>query len=97
MGINIKSIQAYLIDLSFPFASEEIFLKNKLDKKQIHPVKKIQKCSKKRYYFHQQFETHFSPEKRWNLVFSISEKVVDNWISFQKTPILNQLEFWVEN
>ena len=46
MVINIKSVQAYLIDLSFPFASEEIFLKNKLDKKQKHPVKKIQKSSK---------------------------------------------------
>ena len=29
--------------------------------------------------------------------FSISEKVVDNWISFQKKPILNQLEFWTES
>ena len=90
MGINIKSVQAYLIDLSFPFASEERFLKNKLDKKQIDPVKKIQKCSKKRYYFHQQFETYFWPGKSWNLVFYISEKVVDNWIYFQ-------LEFWAES
>ena len=57
---------------------------NKLDKKQIHPMKKIQKCSKKGYYFHQQFETHFWPEKRWNLVFSISEKVVDNEFHFKK-------------
>ena len=32
MGINNKSVQVYLIDLSFPFASEERFLKNKLDK-----------------------------------------------------------------
>ena len=46
MGINIKSVQAYLIDLSFPFASEEIFLKNKLDKKQIHPVKKFKNAKK---------------------------------------------------
>ena len=46
MGINIKSVQAYLIDLSFPFASEEIFLKNKLDKKQIHPVKKFKNAQK---------------------------------------------------
>ena len=46
MGINIKSVQAYLIDLSFPFASEEIFLKNKLDKKQKHPVKKFKKAQK---------------------------------------------------
>ena len=47
---------------------------------------------KKRYYFHQQFETHFWPGKRRNLVLSISKKVVDNLISFQKTLILNQLE-----
>ena len=46
MGINIKSVQAYLIDLSFPFASEERFLKNKLDKKQIHPVKKFKNAQK---------------------------------------------------
>ena len=63
MGINIKSIQAYLIELSFPFASEERFLQNKLDKKQIHPAKKNSKILKKRYYFHQQFETHFWPGK----------------------------------
>ena len=59
MGINNKAVQAYLIDLSFPFASEEIFLKNRLDKKQIHHVKKNSKMLKKRYYFQQQFETHF--------------------------------------
>ena len=47
MGINIKSVQAYLIDLSFPFASEERFLKNKLDKEtDTSYEKKIQKCSK---------------------------------------------------
>ena len=46
MGINIKSVQAYLIDLSLPFASEERFLKNKLDKKQIHPVKKFKNAQK---------------------------------------------------
>ena len=64
MGINIKSVQAYLIDLSLPFASEERFLKNKLDKETDTSYEKIQKCSKKGYYFHQQFETHFWPEKR---------------------------------
>ena len=46
MGINIKSVQAYLIDLSFPFASEEKFLKNKLDKEMDTSCEKIQKCSK---------------------------------------------------
>ena len=50
MGINNKFVQAYLIDLSFPFASEERFLKNRLDKKQIHPVKKF-KNAKKRLLF----------------------------------------------
>ena len=28
------------------------------------------------------------------MVFSISIKVVENWISFQKTSISNQLKFW---
>ena len=56
---NIKSGQAYLIDLSFPFASEEIFLKNKLDKETDTSYEKIQKMLKRRYYFQQQFETHF--------------------------------------
>ena len=46
MGINNKSVQAYLIDLSFPFASEERFLKNRLDKKQIHPMKKFKNAKK---------------------------------------------------
>ena len=59
MGINIKFVQAYLIDLSLPFASEEIFLKNKLGKEIDTAYEKIQKCSKRRYYFQQQFETHF--------------------------------------
>ena len=64
MGINIKSVQAYLIGLSFPLASEEIFLKNKLDRETDTSCEKFQKCSKKRYYFQQQFETHFWPRKR---------------------------------
>ena len=59
MGINIKSVQAYLIDLSFPFTSEEIFLKDKLDKETDTSYEKIQKMLKRRYYFQQQFETHF--------------------------------------
>ena len=46
MGIKIKSVQAYLIDLSLPFASEERFLKNKLDKETDTSYEKIQKCSK---------------------------------------------------
>ena len=59
MGINIKSVQAYLIDLSFPFASEEIFLKNKMGKDTDTAYEKNSKMLKKRYYFQQQFETHF--------------------------------------
>ena len=46
MGINIKSVQAYLIDLSFPFASEERFLKNRLDKKQNILWKKFKNAKK---------------------------------------------------
>ena len=46
MGINIKSVQAYLIDLSFPFALEENFFENKLDKETDTSCEKIQKCLK---------------------------------------------------
>ena len=59
MRISNKSVQACLIDLSCPFASEERFLKNKLDKETNTSCEKIQKMLKKRYYFQQQFETHF--------------------------------------
>ena len=64
--------------------------------KQIHPMKNF-KNAQKTLLFQQKFETHFWPGKSWNLVFSISEKVVDNWISFQKKPILNELEFLAES
>ena len=56
--------------------------------------KEKRKMLRKRYYLQQQLESHFWPRKRWNLDFSISIKVVENWISFQKTSIPNQLEFW---
>ena len=46
MGVNVKSVQAYLIDLSLPFALEERFLKNKLDQETDTSCEKIQKCSK---------------------------------------------------
>ena len=59
-------------------------------------LKKKKNCSKKLYYSQQQLESHFWPGKRWNLIFFISGKVVDNWISFQKTSIPNQLEFWAK-
>ena len=45
---------------------------------------KKRKMLKKRHYLQQQLELHFWPRKRWNLVFSISIKIVENWISFQK-------------
>ena len=56
--------------------------------------KKNRKMLRKRHYLQQQLESHFWPGKRWNLDFSISIKVIENWISFQKTSIANQLEFW---
>ena len=43
MGINIKSVQAYLIGLSLPLASEESFLKNKLDRETDTSYEKFQK------------------------------------------------------
>ena len=46
MGINIKSVPAYLIGLSLPLASEESFLKNKLDRETDTSCEKFQKCSK---------------------------------------------------
>ena len=58
---------------------------------------KNRKMLKKSHYLPQQLESHFWPRKRWNLDFSISIKVVENWISFQKKSIPNQLEFWAES
>ena len=46
MGINIKSIQAYLIGLSLPLGLEESFLKNKLDRETDTSCENFQKCSK---------------------------------------------------
>ena len=43
---NGNQHQICLIDLSFPFASEERFLKNKLDKETDTSYEKIQKCLK---------------------------------------------------
>ena len=42
--------------------------------------KEKRKMLRKRYYLQQQLESHFWP--------------IENWISFQKTSIPNQLEFW---
>ena len=78
-----------------------LFWKNFGDKKDMihekYKKKKTEKCWKKRHYLQQQLELHFWSGKRWNLVFSISIKVVENWISFQKTLIPNQLKFWAES
>ena len=46
MGINIKFVQVYLIGLSLSFASEEIFLKNKLDREIYTSSEKFQKNRK---------------------------------------------------
>ena len=46
MGINIKFVPAYLIGLSLPLASEESFLKNKLDRETDTYCENFQKCSK---------------------------------------------------
>ena len=46
MGINIKSVQVYLIGLSLPLASEESFLKNKLDRETDTSSEKISKKQK---------------------------------------------------
>ena len=46
MGVSNKFVQAYLVDLSLPFALEERCLKNKLDKEKDTSCEKIQKCSK---------------------------------------------------
>ena len=55
---------------------------------------KKRKMLRKRHYLQWQLESHFWPGKNWNLDFSISIKVIENWMSFQKTSIPNQLEFW---
>ena len=73
MGINIKSVQAYLIDLSFPFASEERFLKNKLDKKQIHPVKKFKNAQKNVIIFTSNLK-HIFGLKKVEIWFSLFQK-----------------------
>ena len=46
--------------------------------------KKNRKMLKKRYYLQQKLESNFWPGKRWNLIFSISGKVLENWSSLKK-------------
>ena len=62
MGINIKYVQAYLIGLSFPLASEEIFLKNKLDRETDTSCEKFQKCSKNVTIFSSNLKRIFGPK-----------------------------------
>ena len=96
--INLKLIKCdFLLDfILFHFFKEIIknvflygilsaLLKKKKFGDMIHEkFKKKRKMLKKRHYLQQQLELHFWPKKRWNLVFSISIKIVENWISFQK-------------
>ena len=56
--------------------------------------KKTEICSKNFIIFSSNLNHIFWPGKRLNLDFSISIKVVENWISLQKKSIPNQLEFW---
>ena len=78
MGINIKSFPAYLIGLSLPLASEESFLKNKLDRETDTSCENFQKCSKNVTTFSSNLKCIFGLEnvEIWFSLFS--EKVVDN-------------------
>ena len=78
MGINIKSVQAYLINLSLPFASEEIFLKNKLDKETDTSCEKIQKCSKNVTIFSSNLKHIFGMDNVEIWLSLFLKKVVDN-------------------
>ena len=69
---------------------EKIKKNLKIKKKKFKRKKNAQKTS----LSSAQLELHFWPQKRWTLDFSISIKVIANWISFQKSSIPNQLEFW---
>ena len=63
MGINIKSFPAYLIGLSLPLASEESFLKNKLDRETDTSCESFQKCSKNVTIFSSNLKRIFDLEK----------------------------------
>ena len=79
----------------FFMSSYLLFWKNFGDMIHVKFKKKKKKKLRKRYYLQQQLESHFWLEKCWNLNFSISIKVIYKLIFFQKTSILNQLEFWI--
>ena len=78
MGINIKSVQAYLIGLSLPLALEESFLKNKLDREIDTSCEKFQKCSKNVTIFSSNLNRIFGLEnvEIWFSLFP--RKVVEN-------------------
>ena len=64
--------------LILSLASEESFLKNKLDRETDTSCEKFQKCSKNVTIFSSNLKRIFGLEKIEILVFYISEKVVDN-------------------
>ena len=78
MGISNKSVQAYLIDLSCPFASEEIFLKNKLDKETNTSCEKFKKCSKDVIIFSSNLKHIFGMDNIEIWLSLFFDKVVDN-------------------
>ena len=76
MGTNIKSVQAYLIGLSLPLASEESFLKNKLDRETDTSCENFQKCSKSVTIFSSNLKCIFGLENVEIFFVSISEKAI---------------------
>ena len=75
MGINIKSVQAYLIGLSLPLASEGSFLKNKLDRETDTSCESFQKCSKNVSIFSSNLKRIFDLEKVEILFFLFLKKL----------------------
>ena len=78
MGISNKSVQAYLIDLSCPFASEERFLKNKLDKETNTSCEKFKKCLKDDTIFSSNLKHIFGMDNIEIWLSLFFDKVVDN-------------------
>ena len=93
-----KKIKKKCFPLWHPICSFEKKKKLEIEKDMIHEKiqknKKTKNCSKNVIIFSNNLNRIFWPGKHWNLVFSIFIKVVENWISFQKKSIPNQLEFW---
>ena len=78
MGISNKSVQAYLIELSFSFASEERFLKNKLDKETNTSCEKFKKCLKDDTIFSSNLKHIFGMDNIEIWLSLFFDKVVDN-------------------